>query len=161
MELYKIKGALKKNKFNFIVYVVLLIIATLAFIAPLSYSYIVASESGVFDFGVFLENIVPGMKTPFETLGKMFTAENFYALKNTFFYFWLFYTAFFFVGVVRSAPKNEYTDIEHGSGDWSKNGEQYKVLTKNSGIILAEDNYLPLDKRGNTNVLVVGRFRFW
>ena len=28
-------------------------------------------------------------------------------------------------------------------------------------ISIAEDNYLPLDKRGNINVLVVGRFRFW
>ncbi len=25
-------------------------------------------------------------------------------------------------------PKNEYTDIEHGSSDWSEGGEQYKIL---------------------------------
>ena len=42
-----------------------------------------------------------------------------------------------------------------------KIGEQYQILNRNKGIILAEDNYLPLDKRGNVNVLVVGRFRFW
>ena len=29
------------------------------------------------------------------------------------------------------------------------------------GIILAEKEYLPTDKRGNVNVLVVGRFRCW
>ena len=72
----------------------------------------------------------------------------------------MFYAIFFFIGIVRSAPKNEYTDIEHGSSDWSQRGEQYKILNKNKGIILAEDNYLPVDKRGNVNVLVVGRFWF-
>lgn len=53
-------------------------------------------------------------------------------------------------------PKHRYDNIEHGSSDWSENGEQYQVLSKKSGIILAENNYLPLDKRGNVNVLVVG-----
>lgn len=161
MELYKIKGALKKNKANFVVYLVLLIVAILAFIAPISYSIVLASESGVFDFGKCLENIVPSMQKPFETLGNALKGDNIAVFGKTFFYFWIFYSAFFIVGVVRSAPKNEYTDIEHGSGDWSKNGEQYKILSRDSGIILAEDNYLPLDKRGNTNVLVVGRFRIW
>ena len=32
---------------------------------------------------------------------------------------------------------------------------------KKKGIILAENHYLPVDKRGNVNVLVVGRFWFW
>jgi len=73
----------------------------------------------------------------------------------------LFYSIFFFIGFVKSAPKHEYSDIEHGSSDWSKNGEQYQILNKNKGIILAENNYLPVDKRGNVNVLVVGRFWFW
>ena len=66
-----------------------------------------------------------------------------------------------FIGFVKTAPKNEYSDIEQGSSDWSKGGEQYKVLSKNKGIILAENNYLPVDKRGNVNVLVVGRFWIW
>ena len=87
MELYKIKGALKKNKFNFIVYVVLLIISTLAFIAPLSKSIIIASEGGVFDFGKCLTNIVPSMQKPFETLSKVLTAENISIFGKTFFYF--------------------------------------------------------------------------
>lgn len=71
------------------------------------------------------------------------------------------YVVLMFVGFVKTAPKNEYTDIEQGSSDWAKGGEQYKVLSKNKGIILAENNYLPIDKRGNVNVLVVGRIRIW
>ena len=75
--------------------------------------------------------------------------------------FSIIFAIFFLIGVARSAPKNEYTDFEHGSSDWSKNGEQYQILSNKKGIILAEDNYLPVDKRGNVNVLVVGRIRFW
>ena len=60
------------------------------------------------------------------------------------------------IGIIKSKPKNNYEDIENGSSDWCEGGEQYKILNKNKGIILAEDNYLPLDKLGNVNVLVVG-----
>ena len=74
--------------------------------------------------------------------------------------FTIVYVIAMFVGFVKTAPKNEYTDIEQGSSDWSKGGEQYKVLSRNKGIILAENNYLPVDKRGNVNVLVVGRIWF-
>ena len=60
------------------------------------------------------------------------------------------------IGIIKSKPKNNYEDIENGSSDWCEGGEQYRILNKNKGIILAEDNYLPVDKRGNVNVLVVG-----
>ena len=72
-----------------------------------------------------------------------------------------YYLIFAMIGLFKSKPKHEYTDIEHGSSDWSQRGEQYKILSNKKGIILAENNYLPVDKRGNVNVLVVGRIRFW
>ena len=65
------------------------------------------------------------------------------------------------VGIAKAFPKHEYEDIENGSSDWSEGGEQYKVLSKNKGIVLAEKNYLPVDKRGNVNVLVVRRIWCW
>ena len=43
----------------------------------------------------------------------------------------------------------------------SVHGRLLPMEIKNKGIILAEKHYLPVDKRGNVNVLVVGRFRFW
>lgn len=64
------------------------------------------------------------------------------------------------IGFVKTMPKHEYTDIEHGSSDWAEMGEEYEVLSNKKGILLAEKHYLPVDKRGNTNVLVVGRFWF-
>ena len=65
------------------------------------------------------------------------------------------------IGIMKALPKHEYQDIENGSSDWSEGGEQYRVLSKNKGIVLAEKNYLPVDKRGNVNVLVVRRFWCW
>ena len=72
-----------------------------------------------------------------------------------------FYGLFVFVGIAKAYPKHEYQDIENGSSDWCEGGEQYRVLSKKNGIILAEQNYLPVDKRGNVNVLVVRRFWCW
>ena len=71
-------------------------------------------------------------------------------------YYSILFIIFSIVGFTKSKPKGDYYDIEHGSSDWSLNGEQYKVLNKNKGIILAENNYLPVDKRGNVNALIVG-----
>lgn len=64
------------------------------------------------------------------------------------------------IGIIKTLPKHDYANIEHGSSDWA-HGEQYSILSKNKGILLAENHYLPVDKRGNVNVLVVGRFWLW
>ena len=64
------------------------------------------------------------------------------------------------IGFIKAMPKHEFSDIEHGSSDWAQGGEEYQILSPKKGILLAEKHYLPVDKRGNTNVLVVGRIRF-
>ena len=61
----------------------------------------------------------------------------------------------------RTMIQSEFDEIENGSSDWATGGEQYRILNKKEGIILAEKNYLPVDKRGNVNVLVVRRFWSW
>ena len=96
------------------------------------------------------------MKNPFKGFADLVSKGLMGAYLKTLGGFTIIFALFFIVGVARSAPKNEYTDFEHGSSDWSKNGEQYQILSNKKGIILAEDNYLPTDKRGNVNVLVVG-----
>ena len=110
---------------------------------------------------VFVETFANSITHPFQTLGNIFAQGAFGTYFSTLLIFTIFYAVFFFIGFVRSAPKNEYSDIEHGSSDWSQRGEQYQILSKNKGIVLAENNYLPVDKRGNVNVLVVGRIGFW
>ena len=158
---YKIQGAIKRNRTTFVICAILWVILTIVFVVPLTYSFFLAKQSGSFDLTIFFETIVPNITNPFGTLGNVFSqgaSGNFFSVWIV---FTIFYMFFFFIGFVRSAPNNEYSDIEHGSSDWSERGEQYRILSKNKGIILAENNYLPVDKRGNVNVLVVGRIWYW
>ena len=151
---YKVEGAIRKNKKYFILFGILWLFIAIVLIVPLVTAYNIPApkESSLGALGVFVDS----MKNPFKALVTL--GENGYmvAYFKSLGVFSIIFAIFFIVGVARSAPKNEYTDFEHGSSDWSKNGEQYTVLSNKKGIILAENNYLPVDKRGNVNVLVVG-----
>ena len=100
------------------------------------------------------------IQRPFSSFG---TCLNAYLMTylNALKWYFIFCGIFALIGIIRSFPKHEFQDIENGSSDWSENGEQYAVLSRNKGIILAEKNRLPVDKRGNVNVLVVRRFWCW
>lgn len=160
---YKIEGAIRRNRKNFIIFAILWVIIAIVLVSPFQYSLHVASLSDAAEEGTtFVETFPNAMMHPLSTFGKLITMPG--AMSGYFsklLIVTIFYALFFFVGFVRSAPKNEYSDIEHGSSDWSQRGEQYQILSRDKGIILAENNYLPVDKRGNVNVLVVGRIRFW
>lgn len=158
---YKISGALRKSKKYFIIYAVVWILMALLLTPALTYGYHIsqipasnAFNKAVEEFARTLTNPIEGFRCVFRChiFGKYFSV----LLVETF-----MFTIFFVIGFIKAAPKNEFTDIEHGSSDWCKNGEQYTLLSKKSGMILAEDNYLPLDKRGNLNVLIVGRIWYW
>ena len=158
---YKIKGAIKKNKGNLILFAILWLMIVIFIVGPVSHSWHIASQGGSLDMGIFIKYLIQNITQPQKAIVNVFadgaTITFFKVLGGA----TLVFGIFFIMGMIKTAPKNEYTDIEHGSSDWSQNGEQYRVLNKKNGIILAEDNYLPLDKRGNVNVLVVGRIRFW
>ncbi len=158
---YKIQGAVRRNKRNFIIFAILWVILSIVLVMPISYSIVNATVNGSFNLGKFFEEIFLAMSSLGTVLAKTFTAEYIGTFLSTLLKFSVVYAIFILIGLIRTAPKNEYSDIEHGSSDWSKNGEQYRILSNKKGIILAQNNYLPVDKRGNVNVLVVGRFRFW
>ncbi len=157
---YKVSKTLKDNKKSIIVIAVLWIFFAIVLVAPIGYSIGVASQSGQFDFNIFLEKVFTELVS-FTSITKVLGSEYIGYFGKTLLYFSIIYIILAFIGLFKSRPKNEYTDIEHGSSDWSEGGEQYSILSKNKGIILSKHNYLPIDKRGNINVLVVGRFRFW
>lgn len=157
---YKIEGAIKRNKKNFIIFAILWLFIAIVFVAPIIYSWHMANATGNLDLTIFINTLMPSVTNPFATFGNIFANNIGGTYFSSLLIVTIFYSIFFFIGFVKSAPKNEYSDIEHGSSDWSQRGEQYQVLSKNKGIILAENNYLPVDKRGNVNVLVVGRIRF-
>lgn len=56
----------------------------------------------------------------------------------------------------KNRNKGGYENIEHGSSAWAK-GEEYQILNKNTGVILAQEKYLTVDNRFiNKNVLIFG-----
>lgn len=158
---YKIEGAIKKTRKYFIIYAILWLFCVIVFVMPAGAAIAEASIGGAFDLGQFFTKFTSYALSPFSSFSKVFTPAYLSSFIGILWKFTFVYLIIAIIGTIRNAPKNEYADIEHGSSDWSKNGEQYRVLSNKKGIILAEDNYLPVDKRGNVNVLVVGRFRFW
>ena len=154
---YKVQGAINKNKKTFIFAIVLWVFIAIVLIPPLAYGILAATAGGGFDFNTFIDFFGKLFMHPFKAFGGLAKNNAIGTYIKTLMVFTFGYAIFAIIGVIRTAPKNEYENIEHGSSDWSQNGEQYQILSKNKGIILAEDNYLPVDKRGNVNVLVVGR----
>lgn len=156
----RLKRTIKQSKRFLIIIGVLWVILAIVLVSPIAYSIGKASETGVFVLDTFIKEVIPAI-TSFSGIGKVFA--NGYI--GTFIKCLINYTIIFIIcsiiGFIKSKPKGEYHDMEHGSSDWSERGEQYKILDRNKGIILAEDNYLPVDKRGNINTLIVGRIRFW
>ena len=157
----RISDTLRKNKKNFIIYAILWLISVIVFIMPIGIGIAEAKNSISFDFGKFMEVTIAYIQEPFSSFSKVFTEAYFSDFVGILWKYTLGCVLLAIIGTIRNQSKSEYEDIEHGSSDWSKGGEQYRILSNKKGIILAEDNYLPVDKRGNVNVLVVGRFRFW
>ena len=158
---YKVKGAIRRNRKYFIIFAIIWLFIAILLISPIAHGIHKAQSGERFDLEVLFTEIISGIANPFGTFGSVLSEGALGIYLKALGWFSIVFFLFFFIGVARSAPKNEYSDIEHGSSDWSTRGEQYKVLNNKKGIILAEDNYLPVDKRGNVNVLVVGRIRFW
>ena len=122
MELYKVKGAIKRNRPAFIVALLIWILIAI------TYGYAVAERShnlylGFSEFGRVIKN-------PFAGFDCMVRYAIIPSYLSNLFIATLIYGIFFFIGFVKAAPKNEYTDIEHGSSDWSKHGEQYEIVSK-------------------------------
>ena len=152
----KIKKVIERNKVAFILVTILWVALAITFIMPVTCGSYAATRGGGFDMDAFFNyfsRAVANIGDGFQSMVKhnlLFTyLKNLLGLT-------LLYILVIVVGIIRTMPKHRYDDIEHGSSDWSSHGEQYQILNRKEGIILAENNYLPVDKRGNVNVLVVG-----
>ena len=149
----------EKRKKQLLVYLVLWLFITIVFVMPAAVASIDATYSGAFHGDDFLSYTVDNLlsiEARVRSVQPKYLENTGTAIK----YFSVFYFIFAFILMLK-AGKGDYYDIEHGSSDWSTGGEQYKVLSKKEGIILAEKNYLPVDKHGNVNVLIVGRIWCW
>ena len=159
----KVKVAFRKIKTKLIVYFVVIVVVAIMGVAPLALSIeqgnIVSQAGGDF-WAEFLTQIFNNIQKPLNSLGQCFSS-CLPTYLETLKYYLLVSLFFALIGIIKAIPTHEFQDIENGSSDWSENGEQYTVLSKKKGIVLAEKNYLPVDKRGNVNVLVVRRFWCW
>ena len=158
---YKVQGAINKVKKYLIIYGILWLFCVIVFVMPAAAGMTEATVEGKFNLGNFLTITGSYFTAPFSSFGKIFLPNYFGNFFNIITKFTFVFLIIEIIGIIRNAPKNEYEDIEHGSSDWSQRGEQYRILSNKNGIILGENNFLPVDKRGNVNVLVVGRIRFW
>lgn len=156
----KFKSFMEKFKKNILIYLVVWIVVAILLIAPVTYTYtnsvLAHRSSWVLEFSeFFLDNLFsfPITKVFEETYINHFIRGI--QVYSVIYWFIVFYA------INKTLPKSAFDKIEHGSSDWCRPGEQYKVLSKKEGIILAKDNYLPVDKPGNVNVLIVGRFWCW
>ena len=153
---YKISGGLRRNRTTIVVGLVLWIICAILLILPFTCSVSEASLGGSFDLTTFISSFTKYISSPVEGINYLTSNNIIGQYGSNLFGFSIVFLIIFVIGFIKTMPKNEYSDIEHGSSDWSEHGEQYRILSNKEGIILGENNYLPVDKRGNVNVLVVG-----
>ena len=151
----KMQKAFEKNKKYLILFLVLWIVLEIVLIAPMSVAIAESSVQGKFDLAFFIENLGKEVSS-FTAITRIGSAGAGSVFGKGTLWLTILCLVVTAIGIIKSKPKNNYEDIENGSSDWCEGGEQYKILSKNKGIILAEDNYLPVDKIGNVNVLVVG-----
>ncbi len=163
----KIGKAIKKIKNKLIVSFILWLILVIVLVAPLAnsiYEGLLVGPLGINGgpaWEAFFNGIAKYIMNPFVALGNALLGETNGIFFSTLWKFSLVYIFAITIGITKALPKHEYDGIENGSSDWCVNGEEYKTLSNKKGIILAEREYLPVDKRGNVNVLVVGRIRCW
>lgn len=156
----KFKRTLKQSKRFLIIIGVLWVFLAIVLVSPIAEAIADASTTGVFIFDTFVNRLIPAI-TSFSSITKMFSKEYIGTFGSCLMNYTIIFIVCSIIGFIKSKPKGEFHDMEHGSSDWSEHGEQYRILSKNKGIILAEDNYLPVDKRGNVNTLIVGRIWIW
>ena len=70
---YKIEGAIRRNRTNFIICAILWIFLTIVFVSPLAYSIFVANSGGSFDLNIFIETIFKSLSNPFGSFGDVFS----------------------------------------------------------------------------------------
>ena len=157
---YKLEGAIRRNRIKFIVIGILWLILAIVFVVPITYA---TCKAGFLKQGLteIIQYYMEYSFKPVSAIDQIYKNGFIGKLFSNLFIYTLVYLGIFLIGFIRSAPKHRYDDIEHGSSDWSQHGEQYRVLSKKHGIILAEDNYLPVDKKGNVNVMIIGRIWCW
>ena len=121
---YKVQGAINKSKKYYIIYAILWLFCVIVFVMPAGAGIAEASVGERVDFGKFLTSTTTYITQPFSSFGLVFTPAYMSSFIGILWKFTFVYLIIAIIGIIRNAPKGEYEDVEHGSSDWSKNGEQ-------------------------------------
>lgn len=158
------RDKLDKLKQDAMPFIVLFIIFDIVIMGSLNYALVRTEEPGILKvFDKFMEAI----KSFGFFSGIFLDFGNFLNLS-----FWtLIVFILLFIVWKFNQDEYEYQDIENGSSDWSKGGQEYRklpdgseVLNKKGGFILSKYHYLGTDLKKvkiNKNILVVGRIWCW
>jgi hypothetical protein len=118
------------------------------------------------------EKFMTNLTNPLGTLGGIITSgEEFGSFLNISFYLLIVFIILIIFYSIKHGKKHEYDGTEHGSSEWSKDGEEYdkqpdgsEILNKKDGFIIGRKHYIGTDLKKvkiNKNILVVGRFWCW
>ena len=155
----KFKSFMNKLKKNILLIIVVWLIIAILLVAPVTYTITESTLQGQSWLEAIIYNLVNNLfKLP---ITQVFVDPYLKDYITGVEVFTILYILIVTKAIMKNLPKGEYDKIEHGSSDWCEKGEQYKILSKDKGLILAKDNYLPIDKSGNINVLIVGRIWCW
>lgn len=152
----------EKRKKSILIYLILWLLLAIVFIMPLSVA--ITDSTNILTGTVEMDSLKSTVGEKILDIGSRFTAfdsRHIAKTKEVLLYYTLLFGGLLLVFALKKRTKGDYDKIEHGSSDWCEGGEQYKVLSRKSGLLLAENNYLPVDKPGNVNLLIVGRIRIW
>lgn len=155
----KFKSFMEKLKKNMLLIIVVWLLIAILLVAPITYTVTEALLRGeTIVSGIIYDLFDNILKFPITVVFENTYINDFIQGMKI---YTIVYSILVFVSISKSLPKTAFDNIEHGSSDWCESGEQYKILDKKKGLLLAKENYLPVNKPGNVNVLIVGRFRFW
>ena len=150
-----LKEFFKRHSAFLIVMLILWILGELFIVSPISVCVAKSVADGhITDQATFIETFFEEFAS-MKSIIKVMQGEAKGNFASGTLYWSIFFGIACGIGLYKARKKSEFDKIEHGSSDWS-NGEQYSVLSKEKGLILAEKNYLPTNKPGNVNVLIVG-----
>lgn len=158
------KEKLRKLKREAMPFLILFLVFDIVIVGAFNYAI---NNSVKDDINSFFSNFMAGIKFKF-FLGIFSDFGGFINLS-----LWTFvaFIVLFIAWKIKNGKDYEYQDIENGSSDWSKGGEEFdklpdgsEVLNKKGGFILSKKHYLGTDLKKvkiNKNILVIGRIWYW
>ena len=108
---YKVKGAIKKSKISFIVFVLVWIFAAIFLVSTFAYAVVMATVSGPFKLEIFVEVFGISITTPFSSFKGLIENNGMSVYFKDLIIFTFICVIVFIIGFLKARPKNEYTDI--------------------------------------------------